>query len=94
MDSRDLVAQLGGEVAATLSSALDRVVELAATGRIDRSGLRALRDEVDGARRAGIMGQQWARLGADVPRTRERMDLTADTGFRRSPFWAAIENQV
>lgn len=77
MDSRDLVAQLGSEVAASLSTALDRVVDLAATGRIDRSGLRALREEVDQARRAGIMAQQWVRLTGDVTLTRERLDLTS-----------------
>lgn len=77
LDSRDLIAQLGSEVATVLSSALDRVVDLAATGRIDRSSLRALRNEIDQARRAGIMGQQWVRLsGADLQLQRERLDLT------------------
>jgi len=71
-----LVAQLGSEVAGTLSSALDRVLRLAATGRIDRVGLRALHDEIDRARRAAIVGQQLARLGAgDVDVGRERLDL-------------------
>ena len=77
MESRDLVAQLGSEVATVLSSALDRVVELAATGRIDRSGLRALQLEVDHARRAGIMAQQLVRLTrAELPLQRERLNLT------------------
>lgn len=77
MDSRDLVAQLGSEVATVLSSALDRVVDLAATGRIDSSSLRALRHEIDQARRAGIMGQQLMRLSsADLQLQRERLDLT------------------
>lgn len=77
MDSRDLIAQLGSEVATALSSALDRVADLTATGRIDRSSLRALHDEIDHARRAGIMGQQLARLaGGQVPLQRERLDLT------------------
>ncbi len=77
MESRDLVAQLGSEVATVLSSALDRVVELAATGRIDRSGLRALQLEVDQARQAGIMAQQLVRLTrAELPLQRERIDLT------------------
>jgi CheY-like chemotaxis protein len=77
LDSRDLVAQLGSEVATLLSSALDRVVELTASGRIDRSGLRALRDEIAQARRAGILGQQWVRLtSGDLKLQRERLDLT------------------
>jgi hypothetical protein len=78
LDAQALIAQLGGEVAATLSSALERVTVLTATGRIDREGLRALRDEIDLARRAGIMGQQVVRLGnGRVQLARERLDLTA-----------------
>ena len=78
LDSQALIAQLGSEVASTLSSALERVATLAATGRIDRDGLRALRDEIDLARRAGIMGQQVVRLGnGRVQLARERLDLTA-----------------
>jgi len=77
IDPHDLVAQLGSEVASTLSAALERVHKLAATGKIDRSGLRALRDEIEHARRMGMMGQQLARLaGGRVPVSRERMNLT------------------
>ncbi len=77
MNPRDLVAQLGSEVATLLSSALDRVLDLTHSGRIDRSGLRALRDEIDHARRAGIIGQQLVRLSqADLKLQRERLDLT------------------
>lgn len=75
---QQLVAQLGGEVAAILSSALERVVNLAATGRIDKPGLRALRDEIDQARRAGIMGQQVARLSnGHVQQAHEPLNLNA-----------------
>ncbi len=78
LDHQALIAQLGSEVATTLSSALERVATLAATGRIDRDSLRALRDEIDLARRAGIMGQQVVRLGnGRVQLARERVDLTA-----------------
>ncbi len=78
LDVAGLLGQLGGEVAASLSLALERVTELAATGRIDRSSLRALRDEIDRARRAGMMGQQVVRLGnGRVQMARERLDLTA-----------------
>ena len=78
MDPQTLIAQLGGEVAATLSSALERVVELAATGRIDKASLRALREEIDLARRAGIMAQQLVRLSSgQVQLASERLNLTA-----------------
>jgi hypothetical protein len=78
VDAQALVGQLGSEVAATLSSALERVTELTATGRIDRASLRALREEIDRARRAGIMGQQVLRLSnGRVQLAQERLDLTS-----------------
>jgi hypothetical protein len=76
-DTSALVAQLGGEVANALSSALERVNTLATTGRIERASLRTLLDEVEGARRAGIMGQQISRLRSGRVRlSSERLDLT------------------
>jgi hypothetical protein len=73
-----LVAQLGSEVAALLSAALDRVAALEASGRIDRAGLRALRLEIERARRAGIIAQQVVRLGSGgLQLAPERIDLTA-----------------
>jgi hypothetical protein len=78
LDPQALLAQLGAEVASTLSSALERVTTLSATGRIDREGLRRLRDEVDSARRAGIIGQQVVRLSSGrIKVAREQIDLTA-----------------
>ena len=78
LDPQALIAQLGSEVATTLSSALERVAVLNATGRIDRDNLAALQTEIDRARRAGIMGQQVARLSnGGVQLSRERLDLTA-----------------
>lgn len=78
LDPQALLAQLGGEVARTLSSALERVTTLVTTGQIDREGLCALRDEIDGARRAGIMGQQLVRLAAnDLRHAHESVDLAA-----------------
>jgi CheY-like chemotaxis protein len=72
-----LAAQLGSEVAAALGSALERVNALAATGKIDRAGLRALREEIELARRIGITGQQVIRLASGrVPVVREKLDLT------------------
>jgi hypothetical protein len=59
---REIIAQIGSEVGLPLSSALERVTTLATTGKIDRAGLRALRDEIERARRASMMGQQIARF--------------------------------
>lgn len=78
VDSLALASQLGSEVAAALGSALERVNALAATGKIDRAGLRALREEIELARRIGITGQQVIRLASGrVPVVREKLDLTA-----------------
>lgn len=73
----DLVALLGGEVAAVLTSALERVGALAQTGRIDRAGLRSLREEIDHARRLGMMGQQFSRFASgEITQAAEAVDLT------------------
>lgn len=72
----DVVARIGAEVSVPLTLALDRVVALVSTGRIDRPGLLALRGEIDIARRVGLRGQQIARLaGGDVRQSVERLDL-------------------
>lgn len=72
----EVVARIGAEVSAPLTTALERVVALASTGRIDRHGLQALRSEIDGARRVGLRGQQIARLaGGEVRQSVERLDL-------------------
>lgn len=74
----DAVAQVGSEVALALSNALERVNALAATGRIDRHGLAALRDEIEQARRVAMMAQQASRLAhGNVALTSEPLDLTA-----------------
>jgi len=74
---RELVAQLGSEIAAPLTSALERVHALATSGRIDRYNLRALRDELEAARQAGMIGQQLARFGSGrLRQAQERMHLT------------------
>jgi hypothetical protein len=73
-----LAAQLGAEVAHVLSSAIERLNAFATTGRIDREGLRALRDEIEFARRIGIMAQQVERLASGrVPVAPERFELAA-----------------
>ncbi|WP_298835529.1 hypothetical protein [uncultured Piscinibacter sp.] len=62
-----------------LSSALERIHALIATGKIDRAGLRALRDEVNQARQAGMIGQQIARFASGrLRQSHERLQL-ADT---------------
>jgi hypothetical protein len=74
---RDLVGQLGRETAVPLTSALERVNAFATTGRIDRSSLRALREEIEAARRNGIIAQQISRFASGrVRQVHERLNLT------------------
>lgn len=73
---RDLLRQVGEDVAGALTSALGRVESLTSTGRIDRRALRALLGELEAARRAGLIGQQLARFGSGrVPQLKERVPL-------------------
>lgn len=73
---RELVGQIGAEVAGPLSSAMERIHVLTGTGRIDRRGLRALRNEVETARQVGLLSQQIARLASgDMTQTLERLQL-------------------
>lgn len=60
----ELVSQVGAEIAAPLTAALERIHALTATGKIDRAGLRALRDEVEQARQVGMIGQQLTRFAS------------------------------
>lgn len=74
---RDIIGQIGIEVGLPLSAALERVTVLATTGKIDRAGLRALRDEIERARRAGMIGQQLARFASGrIRQTPEQLSLT------------------
>lgn len=73
----DLVTQVASAVAAPLTSALERVTALTETGTIDRMGLRALRDEIDAARRASMVGQQIARFASGrIRQSQEQLNLT------------------
>lgn len=73
----ELAGQVGAEVAAPLSSALERVNLLSATGKIGRRSLRALREELEQARRVAMTGQQILRLASGrVRQTPEPVDLT------------------
>jgi hypothetical protein len=74
---RELLGQFGSEVAAPTTSALERLNAFATTGRIDRAGLRALRDEIETARRIGLTAQQICRFASGrVRQTQERLNLT------------------
>ncbi|MBC8057820.1 MAG: hypothetical protein H7Y61_14710 [Rhizobiales bacterium] len=72
----ELVAQIGAEIAAPLTAALERINTLTSTGKIDREGLRALRDEVEAARQAGMIGQQLTRFASGrLRQSHERLQL-------------------
>ncbi|MEP7056975.1 MAG: hypothetical protein ABI809_04290 [Caldimonas sp.] len=72
----ELVAEIGAEISMPLSSALERINALTATGKIDRAGLRALRDEVERARQIGLVGQQLSRFASGrVRQSQERVQL-------------------
>ncbi|MDQ6683619.1 MAG: hypothetical protein M3Z16_00690, partial [Pseudomonadota bacterium] len=60
----DLVSQVGAEIAEPLTQALERINLLVSTGKIDRAGLRALRECVENARQTGIIGQQLTRFAS------------------------------
>jgi hypothetical protein len=71
-----LVTEIGAATATQLTSALERIHTLITSGRIDRAGLRALREEVDGARQAGMIGQQIARFASGrLRQSHERLQL-------------------
>ena len=71
-----LLAQIGAEVAGPLTAAMERINALTNTGRIDRNGLRALRDEVESARQAGMIGQQLTRFATGrLRQSHERLQL-------------------
>jgi len=74
---RDLVQQIGCEIAGPLTAALDRLLRLIETGSIDQTGLLAMRQEIELARKAGMFSQQFARLAAgSVKQTHEKLHLT------------------
>jgi hypothetical protein len=71
-----LAAQIALEVGGALTPALDSVLDMQATGRIDRAGLYALVGRIEQARHAAILGQQIARLSrGDVQQQPEAVDL-------------------
>jgi len=81
LDADELAGELGREIAVPLTAALERVNALATTGRIDRSDLAALRQEIENARRAGMLAQQLARVsGGKVRQVAEQLNLTQMVG--------------
>lgn len=71
------VGQVGAEVAGPLTSALERVLAMVTSGQIDQAGLRALRAEIESARRTGMQSQQLAWLASGrVRQSHERVHLT------------------
>ncbi len=74
---RDVVGEISAEIAGPLTAALERVQTLASTGRIDRSSLRSLGEEIQRAREISMSGQQIARLASGrLRQTPERLALT------------------
>ena len=74
---REIVGEIGSEIAMPLTAALERIHALASTGRIDKAGLRALREEVESARRAGMAAQQLTRLASSrLRQSHEHLTLT------------------
>ena len=73
----ELIGQIGSDVGQALTRALERVTTLTTTGRIDRESLRALRNEIEHARRAGMIGQQLARYASGrIRQSPEQLSLT------------------
>ncbi|MBK7614933.1 MAG: hypothetical protein KA375_13380 [Vitreoscilla sp.] len=73
----ELIGQIGSDVGQSLTRALERVNTLTTTGRIDRESLRALRVEIEHARRAGMIGQQLARYASGrIRQSPEQVSLT------------------
>ncbi|HEY1393513.1 MAG TPA: hypothetical protein VFV25_09045, partial [Methylibium sp.] len=74
---RALITRIGCEIAEPLSAALERIIGLATSGSIDTYNLRALRREVEHARKAGIASQQLARFASGrLKQSHERLHLT------------------
>jgi hypothetical protein len=63
-----LVGEFGADVAGPLTAALERIDSLSLSGRIVRADLKALRDEVQQARQAGMLGQQLSILASGAVR--------------------------
>lgn len=91
-EPRLLAGQVGAEVAAALSSALERLEQLTRTGRIARHSLQALHDEIHRARQVAMLGQQVSRLAAghvrQAPETLELPQLLREALAQRADAMA------
>lgn len=75
---RDLVADIGADIAGPLSDALERIHEMSSSGRIDGQGLLALRIAVEEARQVGMTAQLLVRFASRRVRlSHEHLPLTA-----------------
>jgi len=75
---RDLVSEIGADIAGPLTAALERIHSLTTTGCIDRASLKALREEVEQARWVGMLGQQITRLATGrLRQSHERLQLAS-----------------
>jgi hypothetical protein len=74
--THELAGQLGAEVAEPLSAALARIDAALAAGKLDRATVKALRADIERARRSAMIGQQVHRLASDEARpAREKIEL-------------------
>lgn len=76
---REVVNEVGREIASPLTMALERIHALTTTGRIDKASLRALREEVEAARRTGMVAQQLTRFASGRLRQSHEQIVLADT---------------
>ena len=80
-----LVSEIGAEIAGPLTAALERIHSLTTTGCIDRASLKALREEVEQARHAGMLGQQLSRLATGrLRQSHERLQLATSERWSSS----------
>ncbi len=105
-EAPSLPARMGAAVAEALEPALARVQALTSSGRIDRTGLRRLRAELELARLAAIAGQQLARLtqaawraapsrpGLDAARPAQAAMLLGRALCRRAPLIDALDQSL
>jgi hypothetical protein len=74
---RRLVGELGAEIAGPLTAALERINALVTSGRIDGTGLRSLREEIEVARQVGMTAQLISRFAnGKLVQARERVPLS------------------
>jgi CheY-like chemotaxis protein len=71
-----VIADLGSEIAAGLTEALERLEEVRRNGRMDTTTLLELRETIHRARHTGMLGQQLARLaGGEIEQRTEQVDI-------------------